>query len=88
MSRFSNKQKKIRFTFNTKIYIAQEGDSVSSALFSNDLLVNRKTNNNTSRGSFCDMGVCFECLVQINGKNGIQACKMQIKEGMEIKNDG
>ena len=34
------------------------------------------------------MGVCFECLVNVDGKNGIQSCKTKLKDGMEIKNDG
>lgn len=88
MSRFYDKNKEIIFTFNDKQYKAKSGDSISTALFSNDLLVNRKTLNNTERGSFCYMGVCFECLVNVNGKRGVQSCKTRVAHGMEIKNDG
>lgn len=88
MSRFYDKKKEITFTFNDKEYKAKNGDSISTALFSNNLLINRKTQNNTERGSFCYMGVCFECLVNVNETKGIQACKTRIEDGMEIKNDG
>ncbi len=88
MSRFSNNNKDITFTFNDKVYKAKEGDNISAALSINNISYNRKTYDTKSpRSSFCHMGVCFECLVQIDGKAGIQACKTQLKEGMEIKED-
>jgi hypothetical protein len=35
------------------------------------------------RGPFCMMGTCFDCLVQIDGMT-VQACMMQVTEGLEI----
>jgi len=35
------------------------------------------------RGPFCMMGTCFDCLVQIDGVT-VQACMMQVTEGLEI----
>ena len=88
MSRFSNNNKDITFTFNDKPYTAKKGDNISSALLINNISYNRKTfGNKNPRSSFCHMGVCFECLVQIDGKAGIQACKTKLTEGMEIKED-
>jgi len=86
MARFSNDNKDIYFIYNITKYRAKEGDTIASALFENNILVNRKTmNKNTPRGSFCFMGVCFECLVKINGISGIQACKTKLIDGMEIE---
>jgi len=88
MSRFSNNNKDVMFTFNSKPYMAKQGDNISAALVVNNIPFNRKTHGNqTARSSFCHMGVCFECLVQIDGISGIQACKTQLSEGMEIKQD-
>ena len=87
MHRFTNDKKDISFTFNNQVYKAKEGDSISAALFSNNILINRKTAKNTPRGSFCFMGVCFECLVSIDGKSGIQSCKRKLIDGMEIKDN-
>jgi len=84
MSRYFNDKKDISFTFNKEKHKAKEGDSVAVALFENNILNNRKTYHKTQRGSYCYMGVCFECLVNIDGKKGIQSCKVEIKEGMEI----
>ncbi len=87
MSRFNENGKNISFTFNNVSYKAKEGDSITSALFSNEILINRKTYNKSPRGSFCCMGVCFECLVKVDGINGVQACKRKIIDGMEIYED-
>ena len=89
MSRFVKDLKNINFTFEDKSFFAKEGDTIAVALCANDLFTNRKTvNKETPRGSFCYMGVCYECLVTVDGKQSIQACKCKISEGMEITYNG
>lgn len=39
------------------------------------------------RGAFCGMGVCFECLVTINGKPNVRSCMCPVENGMEIEVD-
>lgn len=39
----------------------------------------------TFRAPYCLMGVCFECLMEINGEPDIQACLVPVEEGMIIK---
>lgn len=36
------------------------------------------------RAPYCLMGVCFECLVTINGAQNRQACMTLVEDGMEI----
>ena len=36
------------------------------------------------RAPYCMMGVCFECLMEIDGVANQQACMMPIAEGMRI----
>ena len=31
------------------------------------------------------MGVCFECLVQVDGRPGVRACTTPIVEGMRVE---
>ena len=38
-----------------------------------------------ARAPYCMMGVCFECLVEINGVPNQQACLMQVKNGMKVR---
>ena len=35
------------------------------------------------RGAFCGMGVCFDCLVCIDGLPNQRACMTKVRAGME-----
>ena len=37
------------------------------------------------RAPYCMMGVCFECLVEIDGVSERQACMVAAREGMTIR---
>jgi hypothetical protein len=37
------------------------------------------------RAPYCMMGVCFECLVEVDGKASRQACLTTVREGMIIR---
>ncbi|OGQ78653.1 MAG: hypothetical protein A2289_02095 [Deltaproteobacteria bacterium RIFOXYA12_FULL_58_15] len=37
------------------------------------------------RGPHCLMGVCFECLVEIDGVKDRQACLEPVREGMRVR---
>ena len=64
---------KIPFQFENKSYTANAGESIASALISNKIYsLNDK--NSSKRGVFCGMGVCHECLVEVNGENNVRAC--------------
>ncbi|SFH42320.1 2Fe-2S iron-sulfur cluster binding domain-containing protein [Ensifer sp. OV372] len=39
---------------------------------------------NTPRAPYCLMGVCFECLVTIDGTQNRQACMTIVRDGMAI----
>ncbi len=65
---------------------ARKGDSVAAALLSVNQVVFRTTSvSNTARGPLCMMGVCFDCLVEIDGIGNQQACMIEVREGMVIK---
>ncbi len=37
------------------------------------------------RAPYCLMGVCFECMMEINGEPNIQSCLIPVEEGMVVK---
>jgi len=37
------------------------------------------------RAPFCMMGVCFECLMEVDGTPNRQTCQIPVKEGMKIR---
>jgi hypothetical protein len=64
----------------------RQGDSIATVL-----LLAGKIGCRTSivsgepRGPYCMMGVCFECLVRVDGIDGLQACMIPIRSGMRIE---
>ncbi|MFB9839416.1 (2Fe-2S)-binding protein, partial [Actinoallomurus acaciae] len=49
----------------------------------------RTTRGGERRGLFCGMGVCFDCLVIVDGVPGTRACVTWVREGMDIaRQDG
>lgn len=64
---------------------AYEGESIASAIMCEGISAMRTTVAGDSRGVFCGMGVCFECLVNVDGIANTRACMTWVKEGMEIK---
>lgn len=64
---------------------ANEGDSVAAALFAAGILVTRTTPvGGVPRGPFCMMGVCFDCLVAVDGHPSQQGCLVTVAPGMRI----
>jgi predicted molibdopterin-dependent oxidoreductase YjgC len=64
---------------------ARAGDTVAAALLSADIIVFRTTPvSGAPRGPFCMMGVCFDCLVEIDGQPNRQACMTRVVPGMRI----
>ena len=64
---------------------AREGDTVSAALLASSLDVRRATAvSGAPRLPYCMMGVCFDCLVTIDGVGNRQGCLMPVKPGMRI----
>lgn len=74
------------FTFEGGSLTAETGDSVASALLAAGETVFRTTPvSGTGRGPFCMMGVCFECLVEIDGVPNRQACMTPVRSGMTVR---
>ncbi len=36
------------------------------------------------RAPYCHMGVCFECVAEVNGKQNVQTCLVRVESGMEV----
>ena len=65
---------------------AREGDTVSAALLAFGRDVRRLTAvSGAPRLPYCMMGVCFDCLVTIDGVGNRQGCLVPVAEGMQIE---
>lgn len=62
------------------------GVSVAAGLLSLDCLPFRQTPvSATPRAPFCMMGLCFDCLVEIDGEPNQRACQRQVVAGMRVR---
>ena len=75
-----------RFTFEGREIEARAGDTVASALFAAGVRDLRDTPvSGAPRGAFCMMGVCYDCLVEIDGAPNRQACMVAARVGMTVQ---
>jgi hypothetical protein len=62
------------------------GQSIGAALVSNGITAWRSTRKDARpRGLFCGIGVCFDCLVTVDGEANQRACLVEVLEGMKIE---
>jgi predicted molibdopterin-dependent oxidoreductase YjgC len=65
---------------------ARAGDTVAAAMLAAGIDRFRTTPVTESpRAPYCMMGVCFDCLVTIDGVGSRQACLVPVREGMTIE---
>ena len=65
---------------------ARAGDTVAAAMLAAGIDRFRTTPvSDSPRAPYCLMGVCFDCLVTIDGVGSRQACLVPVREGMAIE---
>ncbi|GLZ79215.1 proline dehydrogenase [Actinorhabdospora filicis] len=65
---------------------AEPGRSIAAVLHADGLRSWRTTRvEGSPRGLFCGIGVCFDCLVTINGRPNLRACLITVREGDVIE---
>ena len=68
--------------------VAEAGESVAAVLLRQAEGWSRTTPVSQSpRAPYCMMGVCFECLVTIDGVPGRQGCLVRVRDGMSISSN-
>ncbi len=68
-----------------RLLTAREGQTVAAVLSEAGIRVFRQTATGKPRGLFCGMGVCFECLVTVDGVPDQRACITPVRPEMEIE---
>ena len=75
----------IRFLFEGEEVSAFEGESLAAALLAAGVRDFRETAvGGAPRGPYCMMGVCFDCLLVVDGEPNVQACMVEAREGMRV----
>jgi D-hydroxyproline dehydrogenase subunit gamma len=65
--------------------IGYEGESIAAVLLSEGHVSTRTTRGGAPRGVFCGMGVCFDCLVVVDGIPNTRACATWARAGMDVR---
>ncbi|WLH10221.1 (2Fe-2S)-binding protein [Pseudomonas hefeiensis] len=62
------------------------GGSLAAALLASGIRHTRESAVNGRLGApYCMMGVCFECLVEVDGQANAQACLIAVRPGMQVR---
>jgi sarcosine oxidase subunit alpha len=76
----------VAITVDGKPVMASTGDTVAAALIAAGIAHCRTTPvSGAPRAPYCLMGVCFECLVSVDGVGSRQGCLVPVRDGMAIE---
>ncbi|MCG8640899.1 MAG: (2Fe-2S)-binding protein [Desulfobacterales bacterium] len=76
----------VTISFEGTPFKAAASETVAAALLASGVEFMRTTHKkHHKRAGYCQMGVCFDCLVEIDGQANQQACIIQVRDGMKIK---
>jgi sarcosine oxidase subunit alpha len=75
----------VRLIVDGVTHRARAGDTVAAALLAAGVERFRITPvRGAPRAPLCMMGVCFDCLVTIDGEGNRQACLVEVRDGMRV----
>ena len=75
----------VRISFDGREIEALPGETVAAALAAAGIVAVRQARSGAPRGPFCGMGVCFDCLVTVDGRPSQRACLTKVEAGMDIR---
>jgi len=76
---------KVTLSINGKGFDAELGETILSVLIREGHQKIRLSHKARKwRGFYCGMGVCFECLVEVDGIPNVRACITPISAGMKV----
>ncbi|MGI9420286.1 MAG: 2Fe-2S iron-sulfur cluster-binding protein, partial [Geminicoccaceae bacterium] len=75
----------IAFTFDGREIRTRAGLSLAAALTEAGIRTFREGPNEAPRGLFCGMGVCQDCLVEVNGCPNRRACMTKAEAGLTVR---
>ncbi|MPM90457.1 hypothetical protein SDC9_137578 [bioreactor metagenome] len=64
----------------------REGQTLATALLGAGVVPLRRTAvSGAPRTPLCLMGVCFDCLVEVDGAQNVQSCLVEVRDGMQVR---
>jgi hypothetical protein len=75
----------VRFSFGDREIVAEAGQSIGAALIAAGYRSWRTTRHEGApRGVFCGIGVCFDCVITVNGRPNQRACLTEVRQGDRV----
>jgi NADPH-dependent 2,4-dienoyl-CoA reductase/sulfur reductase-like enzyme len=78
----------ISFTFEGRELTGRRGESLAAALIAAGVRSFRTTRTGDERSIFCGMGVCQDCLVEVDGRTNRRACMVKLDRPMTVRREG
>ncbi len=75
----------IQLKIDGELIPAYEGETVAAALMAAGRRVFRqRVPGGDPRGIFCGIGMCYDCLVTVDGTRIVRACVTPVRDGMQV----
>ncbi len=79
-------KREVTFSFNGETFRGVEGQSIAAALMARGVRELRKTRfDDEPRLIFCGIGICFDCVVVVDGVANQRACLVEVTDGAKIE---
>ncbi|HXD67918.1 MAG TPA: (2Fe-2S)-binding protein [Solirubrobacteraceae bacterium] len=80
-----NRRPRIAISVDGRPVTCRDGETIAAALIGAGETAWRATRRTGARrGLFCGIGVCFDCLVMVNGDGPVRACLVTAQPGDRI----
>jgi predicted molibdopterin-dependent oxidoreductase YjgC len=67
--------------------VARSGETLAAALLAAGFSALQRSSSGEPRGLFCGMGVCYGCLITVNGQPLQRACLTHVEAGMQVETE-
>lgn len=82
----TEQQKTVVIHVDKREVIAYAGQTLAASLLAAGVTPFRQTAvSGAPRSPLCLMGVCFECLVAVDGAQNVQSCMVEVRDGMRVQ---
>jgi len=76
---------RLSFRFDGEVVEAWEGETIAAALYARGVRALRRSRSAAEpRGIYCNMGICYECLVRIDGREE-RSCMTVVRDGLNVE---
>jgi aerobic-type carbon monoxide dehydrogenase small subunit (CoxS/CutS family) len=76
----------VTFSFNGRDFQCESGQTIAAALIATDQRELRSTRfDSEPRSIFCGIGICYDCVVVVDGIDNQRSCLVEVKSGMRVE---